>query len=525
MCTVRFLFGILAASLAVPSFALEPDQVYAKVAPSVVVVTGYDSARPSKQSLGSGVIIARGQIITNCHVVEDTDVIYLSRGDVKTQGIVRYRDPDRDLCQIGATDPTGFEKPVSYVSNMEGLRVGQKVYAIGAPHGLELTLSDGLISSLRSLPIGTVIQTNAPVSPGSSGGGLFDSSGRLIGITSFIFRTGQNLNFAVPASWIGELASRHKLREEEERKRVEAEAAARAIVEEQRRIEAEARRVTEEARLEQERRERAAAAERAKQAAEEARQKARLESMARQEQLTQEYIARIRSAIQRRIVIPPNVAGNPEARFDVVMIPGGEVLSITLRKSSGVPALDTAVERAISAAQPLPVPSDPDLFQEKFREISLTFRPRHKDDEPDPLTETDSVNGGGSKTSLPEANASRPIVADETTATLQKDAALIADYQKQVSRKISSNLRYPLLAQRRGWEGTVELLISVQENGRASRVSLVKSSGNVLLDTEAMNMAQRAMPFPPPPPELLGREHTLTVPVIFKLGLSESVSK
>ena len=75
------------------------------------------------------------------------------------------------------------------------------------------------------------------------------------------------------------------------------------------------------------------------------------------------------------MVVPANMQGNPEARFEVVLLPGGDVLSATLRKSSGVPAYDEAVERAIWKAQPLPVPGD-DLFQENFRELLLKFRPK-----------------------------------------------------------------------------------------------------------------------------------------------------
>ena len=67
---------------------------------------------------------------------------------------------------------------------------------------------------------------------------------------------------------------------------------------------------------------------------------------------------------------------HPEARFEVILLPGGEVLSATLKKSSGNPAYDAAVERAIMAAQPLPVPTDTDLFQENFRELNMTFRPK-----------------------------------------------------------------------------------------------------------------------------------------------------
>ena len=88
------------------------------------------------------------------------------------------------------------------------VRVGQRAYAIGAPQGLELTLSEGLISSLRATTNGSIIQTTASISPGSSGGGLFDANGQLIGIVTFQSKTGQNLNFALPAHWISEMKPR-----------------------------------------------------------------------------------------------------------------------------------------------------------------------------------------------------------------------------------------------------------------------------------------------------------------------------
>ena len=87
------------------------------------------------------------------------------------------------------------------------MQVGQKVYAIGSPQGLDLTLSDGMVSSLREGEDGTFIQTTAPISPGSSGGGLFNERGVLVGIVTFQMRSGQNLNFAIPADWIERMRS------------------------------------------------------------------------------------------------------------------------------------------------------------------------------------------------------------------------------------------------------------------------------------------------------------------------------
>lgn len=85
-------------------------------------------------------------------------------------------------------------------------------------------------------------------------------------------------------------------------------------------------------------------------------------------------IDQIQAKIRRYVVVPPDIQGNPEAVYRVVLLPGGDVLSATLVKSSGVPAYDGSIERAISKAQPLPLPPDPALFP-RFRELDLQFRP------------------------------------------------------------------------------------------------------------------------------------------------------
>lgn len=87
------------------------------------------------------------------------------------------------------------------------------------------------------------------------------------------------------------------------------------------------------------------------------------------------YSRLVGDRIKRYIVLPPNIQGNPEAQFEVVQIPGGEILSVRLKRSSGNPAYDAAVERAIHKAQPLPPPPDPARFSE-VRELELRFRPK-----------------------------------------------------------------------------------------------------------------------------------------------------
>ena len=79
------------------------------------------------------------------------------------------------------------------------VKVGERVFTVGAPQGLELSLADGMISSKRTSDNWRYFQTSAPISKGSSGGGLFDAQGNLVGITTFMLKDSQNLNFAIAA--------------------------------------------------------------------------------------------------------------------------------------------------------------------------------------------------------------------------------------------------------------------------------------------------------------------------------------
>src|SRR5262249_13100616 len=98
------------------------------------------------------------------------------------------------------------------------------------------------------------------------------------------------------------------------------------------------------------------------------------EALAAKPKLLNPYIERIKLKVRGRVVVPPGMNGNPKAIYSVTLLPGGEVLDIKLVKSSGVPAYDAAVERAIRAAEPLPVPSESELFQQ-LREAKYEFSP------------------------------------------------------------------------------------------------------------------------------------------------------
>lgn len=180
--------------------ALAPDQVFDKVKDSIVVVKSFD-AKGKIQEQGSGVLLASGRVATNCHVVAGGSSYTVVQGTQAVAALFFAGERDKDICLLDVKNFTG--KPAQ-VGTTKSLKVGAKVYAVGAPRGLELSLSDGIVSQLRGGPP-PMIQTTAAISPGSSGGGLFDDEGRLIGLTSLYMKGGQNLNFAMPVEWISEL--------------------------------------------------------------------------------------------------------------------------------------------------------------------------------------------------------------------------------------------------------------------------------------------------------------------------------
>ena len=187
-------------ALPVKVHALKPDQVFDKVKASIVVVNTLD-AQGKVKSQGSGVLLPSGKIATNYHVVEGGVSYQVGRGKKFVRATLYAEDGDKDICLLEAKGITG--KPAQ-LGKAAGLKVGVPVYAVGAPQGLELSLSDGIVAQLRG---GTppLIQTTAAISPGSSGGGLFDREGRLVGLTTLYVEGGQNLNFAMPVEWIDEI--------------------------------------------------------------------------------------------------------------------------------------------------------------------------------------------------------------------------------------------------------------------------------------------------------------------------------
>ena len=178
---------------------MSAEEIFRRFASRTLFLTCQEPADES--ALASGVLVsADGFIVTNAHVVERclsmtaTHISGKSRRSYEPQ--LKYYDEKTDTAVLTIADQgldffTVLPRPV---------RIGERVYAIGNPRGLEQSISEGIVSGDRDEDGASWIQHSAPISPGSSGGALISSRGELLGINSRSRRESQNLNFAVPAT-------------------------------------------------------------------------------------------------------------------------------------------------------------------------------------------------------------------------------------------------------------------------------------------------------------------------------------
>lgn len=176
--------------------------VYLRAAPAVVAVAADDRT-------GSGFLIDdEGYVVTNAHVVGDDRQVQVSVGGRRLEASVRGVEPSVDVAVLRLEGAPGDIAPLAFAED-PGLRVGDPVVAIGAPFGLQGSLSTGVVSGLRrqidspnGFAITGVIQTDAALNPGNSGGPVLDLSGRVVGVATQIASEGgrnEGIGFAVPA--------------------------------------------------------------------------------------------------------------------------------------------------------------------------------------------------------------------------------------------------------------------------------------------------------------------------------------
>lgn len=198
------LFAVLALAVTAPAVAQTAKKVAQTSFPSVVLLVMEDH-RGQPLGFGSGFFISRDTVATNAHVVQGAARAYARRiGDkikYDVKSIVAL-DEARDLALLQLDNVIGT--PLK-LGDSDRLAVGDEVFAVGNPQGLEGTFSQGIVSGVRDVSGTSLLQITAPISPGSSGGPVLNSQAEVVGIAVATFRGGQNLNFAVPAKYLATL--------------------------------------------------------------------------------------------------------------------------------------------------------------------------------------------------------------------------------------------------------------------------------------------------------------------------------
>jgi len=189
-------------------FSQSNREIVASTFPSVVLLVMEDN-NGQPISLGSGFFVKKNLIATNFHVVEGASSGYAKiigkQKKYEIKGIVGL-DKKRDLVilEVNSLKITPLK-----LGNVENIAIGDEIFAIGNPKGLEGTFSKGIVSGMRQVGSDSLMQITAPISPGSSGGPVLDNHGIVVGIAVATFKGGQNLNFAIPVSYLKELLN-HK---------------------------------------------------------------------------------------------------------------------------------------------------------------------------------------------------------------------------------------------------------------------------------------------------------------------------
>lgn len=187
------------SAAAVAAEMLTPQDVARRAFPSTVLIVTRDR-QGQPIGLGSGFAVGPGSIATNFHVIDGAaSAVVRPIGD-STEYVVAgllAADPAHDLAVLHVPS---LSAPSLTFSERDAT-VGDPVFVVGNPQGLEGTFSQGIVSGLRRVGPDSVVQITAPISPGSSGGPVLDAAGRVLGIATATLQSGQNLNFAVPASY------------------------------------------------------------------------------------------------------------------------------------------------------------------------------------------------------------------------------------------------------------------------------------------------------------------------------------
>lgn len=200
------LYFLVASFVTRPGLAQTVGAIVRSQSRAVVVVETLDG-RGNLVSQGSGFLVTpNGAIVTSLHVLRGGVSVRVRLGNGDIYLTTEVVDVD-ELKDIAILRIKGYDLPVVSLGDSERAEVGSEVIVISSPEGLTNTVSTGIISGVRKLDTHRVFQITAPISQGSSGGALFNASGEVIGIATYLLKSGQNINFAIPINYARGLIS------------------------------------------------------------------------------------------------------------------------------------------------------------------------------------------------------------------------------------------------------------------------------------------------------------------------------
>lgn len=172
-------------------------KVVTRLGRSVLKIEAVDGS--GRVQIGSGVIVAGGHVVTNCHVTRDAASVSVIQAGERSQARAQAADLARDLCVLQVPGLKALAVPIT---RSDALRQGQELVALGYTGGTRLQISGGSVVALHRWAGSHVIQCSNGFTSGASGGGLFDKDGTLVGILTFRLRGGKAHYYAAPADWL-----------------------------------------------------------------------------------------------------------------------------------------------------------------------------------------------------------------------------------------------------------------------------------------------------------------------------------
>jgi tetratricopeptide (TPR) repeat protein len=201
---LRFAGVAWLVASAVDAHALTPQEIY-RVAERGVLVLEVLDQKGEVISLHTALLVDQGKAVTQCDLLNGSASLRLRQGDAMYSAEPWRKDSARNLCLLAVP---GLEPAHSLTLKDNDPEVGAQVYALSNALGMGVSISEGVVSGIRKSHSESYIQFTSAIAPGSEGGGLFDSDGRLVGVINYRQRDGQNINFALPARWLKEIEQR-----------------------------------------------------------------------------------------------------------------------------------------------------------------------------------------------------------------------------------------------------------------------------------------------------------------------------